>query len=97
MSHRDKQLLYHLTEVGNLPGIAARGLLPRATLAALGGPARDVANHEILAGRRAHRLDEQVPFHFISRSPFDYAAVRANEDGQFVLITVYRTLARQNG
>ncbi len=97
MSHRDKKLLYHLTEIANLPGILEHGLLPRAALRELGGPARDVADHEILDGRRLHGLEEMVPFHFLSRGPFDYAAVRNNPNGRFLLLTVWRSLAIDRG
>lgn len=97
MSHRDKKLLYHLTEIANLPGILEQGLLSRAALREMGGPARDVADHEILGGRRLHGLEAMVPFHFINRSPFDYRVVHEHAGGRFVLISVYRSHGRSRG
>jgi hypothetical protein len=97
MGHRDKKLLYHLTDVANLRGILARGLQSRRSLESSGHGFADHADSEILEGRAEHRLDALVPFHFLARNPFDYAVVRNASSKQFVLITVARSHARANG
>ncbi len=93
-SHRNKKFVYHLTPVANLPSIVEHGLLPRATLVTMGLVHVDVADEEILAGRGA-ALSKRVPFHFIARSPFDYAVFRRTPEHRYVLIAVERTLAKR--
>ena len=56
----------------------------------------DVANDEILEGREALGLENYVPFHWFTKNPFDYGAVRGNKDKEFVLITIKRAYAKRN-
>ncbi len=93
--YRNKQLVYHLTALDNLPSILAGGLLSRSALAA--GGFVDVADHEIIDGRRSKKLEEFVPFHFFSKTPFDYAVYHKAPDKPFVLIGVRRTYAKSKG
>lgn len=95
-SHRDKKLLYHLTQVDNLPSIIRHGLLSRAYLAARSLSYSNVANPEILEGRSHYGLDVYVPFHFITRNPFDYAVVRNHPNARFCILAVRRVFAAQN-
>jgi hypothetical protein len=86
---RDQKLLYHLTRLTNLQSILQIGLLPRARLRDFA----DVADPEIIASRRAHGLEEYVPFHWFARNPFD-GRVQADHPGvSFAIITVRRALA----
>lgn len=86
------KLLYHLTDIKNLDSILADGLKPRSELTGF----TDVADPEILEKRKKLKLEEQVPFHFFGRNPFDGGVQVANPDKDFVLITVTRALARNN-
>lgn len=86
------KLLYHLTAIENLESILADGLKPRSELTDF----TDVADSEILEKRKKLKLENQVPFHFFGRNPFDGGVQVANKDSQFVLITVRRTYAKDN-
>ena len=90
---KEQKLLYHLTSVENLDGIFQGGLKPRAELTDF----KDVADGEILKKRKALELDSYVPFHWFAANPFDGSVQRNNPDVTFVLISVYRSIAKQNG
>ncbi|MCG6307873.1 DUF4433 domain-containing protein [Vibrio alginolyticus] len=87
---KTQKLLYHITSFDNVASILANGLLPRAHIENF----EDVADHEILDGRKAFNLDQYVPFHFFARNPFDGGVQRDNPETGFVLFTVRRTLAQ---
>lgn len=93
LSHRDKKLIYHMTSVENLPTIVEHGLLCRNDLIARGLLKDDVADPEILESRGD--LANLVPFHFMTRNPFDYGVVRKPEHHgkRFVYLAVYRSYA----
>jgi hypothetical protein len=86
---KDQKLLYHLTSLNNISSILGNGLQPRATLEAF----HDVADAEILIGRRAYGLEEYVPFHWFAKNPFDGDVQKGRSDEDFVLISVHRTVA----
>lgn len=92
-SIKDQKLLYHLTSVENLDGIFRDGLKPRAGLSGF----KDVADTEILKKRQALQLDNYVPFHWFAKNPFDGSVQRNRPEAQFVLISVYRSTAKQYG
>ncbi|PCM48844.1 hypothetical protein CP335_14830 [Pseudomonas fluorescens] len=92
-SIKDQKLLYHLTSVENLDGIFRDGLKPRAGLSGF----KDVADAEILKKRQALQLDNYVPFHWFVKNPFDGSVQRNRPEAQFVLISVYRSTAKQYG
>jgi len=92
-SIKDQKLLYHLTSVENLDGIFKDGLKPRAGLSGF----KDVADAEILKKRQALQLDNYVPFHWFAKNPFDGSVQRNRPEAQFVLISVYRSTAKQYG
>jgi hypothetical protein len=89
--------VYHLTHVDNLSAIARFGLRSRRALLNDQRGFRDVADPKILTNRAEHGLDAYVPFHLITRSPFDYAVMHSHSDPRFVLIAVYRSFARAHG
>lgn len=89
---RTQQFLYHLTDLNNLENIFAEGLKSRSLLRGFS----DVADPEIIASRRALRLEEYVPFHFFARNPFDGRVHSDNPDKEFALITVHRSHAQAN-
>jgi hypothetical protein len=90
---KEQKLLYHLTSVENLDGIFKEGLKPRASLSGF----TDVADAEILKKRQLQRFDNYVPFHWFAGNPFEGAVQRREPKAQFVLISVYRSTAKQNG
>ncbi|MBO8414821.1 MAG: DUF4433 domain-containing protein [Proteobacteria bacterium] len=107
MEHnRDGKLLYHFTDISNLPGIFSFGLMSRAALNRSHLNFSDNANHEILSkranflinGDKRIDLAECVPFHFKAKTPFDYALVHKASLNieNLVYITIPRTLAAQN-
>lgn len=88
---KNQKLLYHLTNIRNLDSILERGLQPRSNLESF----YDVADQDILAGRSERNLEKFVPFHWFARNPFDGRVQKDNPSVEFVLITVQRTLAKQ--
>lgn len=60
---RTQQFLYHLTDTNNLNDIFSGGLKSRSLLRGFS----DIADPEIIASRRALRLEEYVPFHFFPK------------------------------
>ncbi|MHB8252798.1 MAG: DarT ssDNA thymidine ADP-ribosyltransferase family protein [Acidiferrobacter sp.] len=86
-----QMLIYHLTSLANMPGILERGLLPRARLQDF----EDVADQEIIGGRRAQGLEHYVPFHWFARNPFDGRVQEDRQDEDFALITVHRNVAQR--
>lgn len=95
-SAREGKLLYHLTALENLPGVLQQGLLSRAELRERGLTYGDVADPAILEKRAISGLDRMIPFHFMSRNPFDYAVVRTWPARRFVIVSVWRTFAATN-
>lgn len=63
---KNQSLLYHLTDLENLPSILDKGLLPRAQLKNFS----DVADPDILTSRERLGLKNFVSFHFFARNPF---------------------------
>lgn len=96
MSAREKKLVYHLTALENLASILSTGLRSRRDLSSATEQFTDIADADILTGRASHELDLYVPFHFITRNPFDYAVVRNQLGSQFALIAVSRSVAQAN-
>ena len=86
---RDQKLLYHLTNLDNLPSILRQGLLPRVRVQGF----EDVADPEIIANRSNHGLENFVPFHWFAGNPFDGRVQIDHRGTFFVLITVRRALA----
>jgi uncharacterized ubiquitin-like protein YukD len=93
MSIEHKKLLYHITDIENLPDILKTGLLPRSKLANF----VDVADSDILASRTKLELENMVPFHFFARNPFDGRVQVDNPQKDFILITMQRSFAERNG
>lgn len=88
---KDQKLIYHLTSIGNMRSILEVGLLPRSQLDAF----EDVADQEIIEGRREHGLEEYVPFHWFARNPFDGRVQADHPDDDFALIAVHRDVAQR--
>lgn len=93
-SVRNKKLVYHLTDLSNLRSMIAIGIQCRRNLS--GTAFMDHADAEILRERADHALDQYVPFHFLAKSPFDYAVVRKAPNTQFILIAIPRHYAAAN-
>jgi hypothetical protein len=89
---KDQYFVYHLTSVENLDGIFKEGLKPRADLTQF----TDVADSEILKKRKALDLDRYVPFHWFAANPFDGRVQLSKPQSKFVLISVFRSFAKQN-
>jgi len=64
---KDQKLLYHLTDINNIPFILKNGLIPRAELNGF----VDIADSDIIESREGLGLEKHVPFHFFANSPFD--------------------------
>ncbi len=86
-----QKLIYHLTSLENMRSILELGLLPRSHLENF----EDVADQEIIEGRREHSLEEYVPFHWFARNPFDGRVQADHPDDEFVLIAVHRNVAQR--
>lgn len=92
---RRGKLLYHLTELENLPSIIEHGLLPRKYAKQF--KFKDVANQEIIEKRSKFNLDEYTPFHFHPYSAFDVAVKSEHKDDNLIYICIRREVARANG
>lgn len=90
-SIKEQKLLYHLTSLNNIGSILEKGLQPRSVLHGF----HDVADAEILAGRREHGLGDYVPFHWFARNPFDGRVQKRRPEELFVLVSVRRSMAAQ--
>lgn len=88
---KEQKLIYHLTSLENMLGILESGLLPRAHLQDF----EDVADQDIIEGRREHGLENYVPFHWFSRNPFDGRVQADRPDEQFALIAIRRSVAQR--
>lgn len=91
---KDGRLIYHLTALENLPSILEHGLKSRSALSRTNF--EDIADHEIIISRRQTGLEDLIPFHFFSKTPFDYAVQYNHRELPFVLITVKRDYASKN-
>ena len=58
---KDQKLLYHLTDIDNIPSILKDGLMPRAEL--------NGADSDIIESREGLGLENYVPFHFFANNP----------------------------
>lgn len=88
------KLLYHLTDIENLPSIVKHGLLSRNELNERNFKFTDIANPDIIEKRKLNLLNDYIPLHFHPYSAFDYA-VRANHPGiSFIYLCIKRSLAR---
>lgn len=88
---KDQKLIYHLTSLENISSILENGLLPRASLQNF----KDVADLEIIEGRRKHGLATYVPFHWFARNPFDGRVQEDHPRTVFALIAVHRNVAQR--
>ena len=88
-----QKLLYHLTPLNNLYGILKGGLKPRSELVDF----EDIADSEILKKRQVLGLEDYVPFHWFARNPFDVGVQSNRPDDYFVIFSVFRSLAREQG
>jgi hypothetical protein len=89
---KTQSLLYHLTDIANIPSILENGLLSRSQLSDF----VDVADGDIIESRKNLGLENYVPFHFFGRNPFDGRVQTDYKDKSFVLITVSRVFAKGN-
>ena len=88
---KEQKLIYHLTSLENMRGILELGLLPRSHL----DDFEDVADQEIIEGRREHGLEDYVPFHWFARNPFDGRVQADRADEAFALIAIRRSVAQR--
>ncbi len=91
---KNGKLIYHLTALENLPSILKDGLKSRSSMN--GNGFKDVGDSSILESRKSKKLESYVPFHFFSKTPFDYAVQKNNKKIKFVLIAVLRSTAKTN-
>lgn len=89
---KDQKLLYHLTDINNIPSILKGGLMPRAEL----NDFVDIADSDIIESRQGLGLENFVPFHFFANNPFDGRVQQNNTGKSFVIIAVRREHAKAN-
>lgn len=95
MNIKNGQLIYHQTSIKNLQSIIENGLLSREQVQTLSFNFKDIANHEILAGRAEMDLYKYVPFHFHPYTSFDYKIRADHPTENFIYLCMYRTRAEQ--
>lgn len=91
------RLLYHLTDINNLPSIIKHGLLPRTELQKLKTKFSDIANHGIIQERKNTNLDRYIPLHFHPYSAFDTIVKRSHPKTNFIYLCITRDFAKQKG
>lgn len=86
------QLLYHTTIIENVPSILEKGILSRKKLISTKSSFNDIADDEILEGRKHCSVDlsNYVPFHFFSRTPFEIGLVQRYGMENLAIISIYR-------
>lgn len=94
---KDGRLLYHLTELSNLPSILEKGLQSRRALEDARVAFEDVADHQILAGRHGFGLEKYIPFHFHPYSAFDKAVQNSHREEVMIYICLHRDYAKERG
>ena len=95
-SYKDQVYIYHLTSIENLKSILENGLLCRHKVIKKKIDYRNVANEEIIEKREDCDIEDFVPFHWRSLTPFAGAVMDANRDTQFCYILLFRKFAMQN-
>lgn len=88
------KLLYHLTDIKNLPSIIEHGLLARNEMIKRQLVFTDIANPDIIEKRKLTQLDDYIPFHFHPYSSFDVAVKSTHIDTNFIYLCIRRELAR---
>jgi len=88
-----QKLLYHITDINNLPSILKNGLIARANITGF----EDIADHDILKSRKKLNLARYVPFHFFAQNPFEGRVQKDHPQKEFILITIRREVAAKNG
>lgn len=94
---KNKILLYHLTDINNLPSIIKYGLLPRIELPKFNISFSDIADPKIIGERRISHLDSYIPFHFHPYSAFDTVVKSSHPDKNFIYLCITREFARREG
>lgn len=95
-SFKDQVYIYHLTSVENLGSILENGLLCRHKVIKKKYVYRNIANEEIIEKREDCDIEDYVPFHWRSLTPFAGAVMDANRNTQFCYILLFRIFAKQN-
>lgn len=94
---KDGLLLYHLTKLSNWESIIKNGLVSRREVKKNNYQFEDIADSEIIDKRLHLGLDNYIPFHFHTKSAFDYAVKRRYPNDCFIYICIKRDFARMNG
>lgn len=96
MGYKDQVFIYHLTAIRNLESILENGLLSRKRIQKKKLNYCDVANPEIIEKRMGSNLENFVPFHWRSKTPFAGDVMKRNKDTDFCYILIRRTVAKDN-
>lgn len=97
MSIRDQVFIYHLTAISNLENILENGLISRKRIQKKKFNYCNVANLEIIEKRMTSGLENYVPFHWRSKTPFAGDVMKHNKNIDFCYILIRRTVAKENG
>lgn len=94
---KDGKLLYHLTDITNLPSIIKHGLQSRTNLIK-NFPTNfsDIANPDIISKRNKFHLNDYIPFHFHPYSSFDAAVKNSHPNSTFIYLCITRDFAKRN-
>lgn len=97
MGLRDQVFIYHLTAISNLESILENGLVSRKRIQKKKFNYCNVANQEIIEKRMSSGLENYVPFHWRSKTPFAGDVMKHHKDTDFCYILIRRTVAEANG
>lgn len=94
---KDGKLLYHITELHNVPSIYREGLCSRSTVHQARIQIFDIADHEILEKRDMLpvQLSHFIPFHFFAKNPFDGDVCKTYGSENMAIIAINRDLCRK--
>lgn len=96
MGYREQVFIYHLTAISNLESILENGLLSRKRIQKKKLNYCDVADPEIIEKRMGSNLENFVPFHWGSKTPFAGDVMKRNKDTDFCYILIRRIVAKDN-
>lgn len=97
MGLRDQVFIYHLTAISNLESILENGLVSRKRIQKKKFNYCNVADLEIIEKRMSSGLENYVPFHWRSKTPFVGDVMKHNKEIEFCYILIRRAVAEANG
>ena len=95
--YKNKDFIYHVTNIDNLDSILRNGLLSRNELKKKGLTAKSVSDIRTIWSKRDPKCYSCVPFHFYEPTFFTYCITNGLKAENFCYIAIDRTYAEEHG